>query len=121
MDGGWYGKIIVGFGCSEAFYDDEDSFKDKVWVLTSFDYSRSMENKIRKAVSEETALKDLDSIIPQNQPKNGQEHGEVIDRYSLGKDLSMPKDTRNINKRQQDMEEIKDFFEKAKGGTCSVK
>lgn len=29
-------------------YDEEDNFRDKIWVLTSFDYSRPKEDKIKK-------------------------------------------------------------------------
>lgn len=30
-------------------YDEKDNFRDKIWVLTSFDYSRPKEDKIRKS------------------------------------------------------------------------
>ena len=38
-----------------CFYDENDNFRNKLWVLTSYDASRKEEDKLRKVVSEETA------------------------------------------------------------------
>nr|DAJ68373.1 MAG TPA: VIP2 [Caudoviricetes sp.] len=48
--------------------DDEDNFKEKRWIVTSYDPTRTIEEKgIRKAVSEETALeKSLGCNTPNN-------------------------------------------------------
>lgn len=48
--------------------DDEDNFKEKRWIVTSYDPTRTTEEKgIRKAVSEETALeKSLGCNTPNN-------------------------------------------------------
>lgn len=100
----------------EVTYDEEDNFKDKIWILTSFDYTKSIEDKIRKATSSEVALKDLDSVIPQNQPKNGQEHGEVINRYSLGKDLCSFSEYKDMLKKSFEQQFGPEYFEKAKKG-----
>ena len=40
-----------------CFYDENDNFRNKLWVLTSYDASRKEEDKLRKVVSEETAFK----------------------------------------------------------------
>ena len=47
-------------------YDEKDNFRDKIWVLTSFDYSRPKEDKIRKATSNEIAFgrKDQTTFLP---------------------------------------------------------
>ena len=39
-----------------CFYDENDNFRNKLWVLTSYDASRKEEDKLRKVVSEETAF-----------------------------------------------------------------
>ena len=50
-----------------CFYDENDNFRNKLWVLTSYDASRKEEDKLRKVVSEETALeKSLGCNTPNN-------------------------------------------------------
>ena len=44
-------------------YDEKDNFRDKIWVLTSFDYSRPKEDKIRKATSNEIAFEEKDQTV----------------------------------------------------------
>lgn len=41
-------------------YDEEDNFKNKIWVLTSYNRSIKKEDKIRKATSNEIAFKRKD-------------------------------------------------------------
>ena len=98
-------------------YDKNDTLKEKLWVLTSYDTSRKEEDKIRKAVSEETALeRDQVTFCPCNSSvnsrKNHLEKGQtnsVISQCSL----SLPKDTTNMNDMQQFVDEI---IEKSKKG-----
>lgn len=98
-------------------YDKNDTLKEKLWVLTSYDTSRKEEDKIRKAVSEETAFeRDQVTFCPCNSSvnsrKNHLEKGQtnsVISQCSL----SLPKDTTNIDNMQQFMDEI---IEKSKKG-----
>ena len=46
--GNVYGKMILMLGWSVlVFYDEDDNFRDKDWILTSYDNSRK-EDKIRK-------------------------------------------------------------------------
>ena len=87
-----------------CFYDENDNFRNKLWVLTSYDASRKEEDKLRKVVSEETALeRDQVTFCPCNSSvnsrKNHLEKGQtnsVISQCSL----SQPKDTTNINIEQ---------------------
>ena len=45
--GNGYGKMILMLGWSGlVFYDEDDNFRDKDWILTSYDNSRK-EDKIR--------------------------------------------------------------------------
>ena len=47
--GNVYGKMILMLGWSGlVFYDEDDNFRDKDWILTSYDNSRK-EDKIRKS------------------------------------------------------------------------
>lgn len=47
--GNVYGKMILMLGWSVlVFYDEDDNFRDKDWILTSYDNSRK-EDKIRKS------------------------------------------------------------------------
>lgn len=40
-----------------VFYDENDNFKEKRWIVTSYDPTRTMREKgIKKAISSETAL-----------------------------------------------------------------
>ena len=99
-------------------YNEDDVLKEKLWVLTSYDTSRKEEDKIRKAVSEETALeRDQVTFCPCNSSvnsrKNHLEKGQtnsVISQCSL----SQPKDTSYSLNEQQFMDEI---IEKAKKGS----
>lgn len=51
--GNVYGKMILMLGWSVlVFYDEDDNFRDKDWILTSYDNSRK-EDKIRKSGSAE--------------------------------------------------------------------
>lgn len=110
-----YHKVVVKH---TLVYDDEDNFKEKVWVLTSYDVSRKQEDKIRKAVSEETAL-ERDQVIfnPNNSSvssrKNHLERDQPSVDYSQCS-LSQPKDTSYSLNEQQFMDEI---IEKAKKGS----
>lgn len=110
-----YHKVVVKH---TLVYDDEDNFKEKVWVLTSYDVSRKQEDKIRKAVSEETAL-ERDQVIfnPNNSSvssrKNHLERDQPSVDYSQCS-LSQPKDTSCSLNEQQFMDEI---IEKAKKGS----
>lgn len=110
-----YHKVVVKH---TLVYDDEDNFKEKVWVLTSYDVSRKQEDKIRKAVSEETAL-ERDQVIfnPNNSSvssrKNHLERDQPSVDYSQCS-LSQPKDTSYSLNEQQFVDEI---IEKAKQGS----
>lgn len=67
-----------------VIYDEEDNFRDKRWILTSYDQSKPKEDKIRKSRTYPSSS----SII------QDYEHGEVINRYSLeGLFFSERKDT----------------------------
>lgn len=110
-----YHKVVVKH---TLVYDDEDNFKEKVWVLTSYDVSRKQEDKIRKAVSEETAL-ERDQVIfnPNNSSvssrKNHLERDQPSVDYSQCS-LSQPKDTSYSLNEQQFMDEM---IKKAKKGS----
>lgn len=108
-----YHKIVV----KRTLVYDEDNFKEKLWVLTSYDTSRKEEDKIRKAVSEETALeRDQVIFIPNNSSVNSRKNHLERDQSSIDYSqcsLSLPKDTTNMNDMQQFMDEI---IEKSKKG-----
>ena len=43
--GNVYGKMILMLGWSGlVFYDEDDNFRDKDWILTSYDNSRKASN-----------------------------------------------------------------------------
>ena len=63
-----------------CFYDENDNFRNKLWVLTSYDASRKEEDKLRKVVSEETAFKkEVNSSSPL---QYSLEKGDVINFLS---------------------------------------
>lgn len=109
-----YHKIVVK---RTLVYDEEDNFKEKLWVLTSYDTSRKEEGKIRKAVSEETALeRDQVIFIPNNSSVNSRKNHLERDQSSIDYSqcsLSLPKGTTNMNDMQQFVDEI---IEKSKKG-----
>ena len=72
-----------------CFYDENDNFRNKLWVLTSYDASRK--------VSEETAFKkEVNSSSPL---QYSLEKGVTLSTFSPDS-LSQPKDTTNINIEQ---------------------
>lgn len=80
-----------------CFYDENDNFRNKLWVLTSYDASRKEEDKLRKVVSEETAFKkEMNSSSPL---QYSLEKGVTLSTFSPDS-LSQPKDTTNINIEQ---------------------
>ena len=83
-----------------CFYDENDNFRNKLWVLTSYDASRKEEDKLRKVVSEETALEKSRFYPSSETPtfnRNGTERSLTV---ISSKDFSQPKDTTNINIEQ---------------------
>lgn len=95
-------------------YDDEDNFRNKHWILTSYNQNIPIKDKLRKAVSEETALEKSRFYPSSETPtfnRNGTERSLTV---ISSKDLSLPKDTTNIGSMQQSMDEI---IEKAKKGS----
>ena len=76
---------------------ENDNFRNKLWVLTSYDASRKEEDKLRKVVSEETAFKkEVNSSSPL---QYSLEKGVTLSTFSPDS-LSQPKDTTNINIEQ---------------------
>lgn len=91
--------------------DDEDNLKEKRWIVTSYDPTRTMREKgIRKAVSEETALGK--EIIDSHSLSIQRKKDAPLVAYS-SPSFSLPKDTTNTNDMQQFMDEI---IEKSKKG-----
>lgn len=94
-------------------YDDEDNFRNKHWILTSYNQNIPIKDKLRKAVSEETALEKSRFYPSSETPtfnRNGTERSLTV---ISSKDLSLPKDTINMNDMQQFVDEI---IEKSKKG-----
>ena len=89
--------------------DDEDNLKEKRWIVTSYDPTRTMREKgIRKAISSETAFeKEVNGSSPL---QHSLEKGVTLSTFSPDS-LLVPKDTTNLNIEQQLMDEI---IEKAK-------
>ena len=89
--------------------DDEDNLKEKRWIVTSYDPTRTMREKgIRKAISSETAFeKEVNGSSPL---QHSLEKGVTLSTFSPDS-LSVPKDTIILNIEQQFMDEI---IEKAK-------
>lgn len=95
-------------------YDNEDNFRDKHWILTSYNQNIPIKDKIRKAVSEETALEKSRFYPSSETPtfnRNGTERSLTV---ISSKDFSQPKDTSYSLNEQQFMDEI---IEKAKKGS----
>lgn len=91
--------------------DDEDNLKEKRWIVTSYDPTRTMREKgIRKAVSEETALEK--EVIDSHSLSIQRKKDAPLVAYS-SPSFSLPKDTTNTNNMQQFMDEI---IEKSKKG-----
>lgn len=94
-------------------YDDEDNFRNKHWILTSYNQNIPIKDKLRKAVSEETALEKSRFYPSSETPtfnRNGTERSLTV---ISSKDLSLPKGTTNMNDMQQFVDEI---IEKSKKG-----
>ena len=103
--GNVYGKMILMLGWSGlVFYDEDDNFRDKDWILTSYDNSRK-EDKIRKS---STILNRPDSPILDNKFR------QHLFNVSVMSPLSLPKDISYLLNEQQLMDEI---IEKAKQGS----
>lgn len=91
--------------------DDEDNLKEKRWIVTFYDPTRTMREKgIRKAVSEETALEK--EVIDSHSLSIQRKKDAPLVAYS-SPSFSLPKDTTNTNDMQQFMDEI---IEKSKKG-----
>lgn len=91
--------------------DDEDNLKEKRWIVTSYDPTRTMREKgIRKAVSEETALEK--EVIDSHSLSIQRKKDAPLVAYS-SPSFSLPKGTTNTNDMQQFMDEI---IEKSKKG-----
>ena len=98
--GNVYGKMILMLGWSVlVFYDEDDNFRDKDWILTSYDNSRK-EDKIRKSSTILDSSNDTDSARRNSLISSGA--------------LSLPKDISYLLNEQQLMDEI---IEKAKQGS----
>lgn len=107
-------------------YDEEDNFRDKIWILTSFDYTKSIEDKIRKATSEEIASKkSFDHINPGDSVF---QHGlDSVETYShvssinssnqkeAGRGLSFS-EYKDMLKKSFEQQFGPEYFEKAKKG-----
>ena len=81
-------------------YDEDDNFREKLWVLTSYNKDIKIEDKIKKSL---TILDGPDS-------SNDMDSARLNPLISSNA-LSVPKDTTNLNIEQQFMDEI---IEKAK-------
>ena len=101
----------------EVTYDEEDNFRDKIWILTSYDNSRSIEDKIRKATSDEIALEKNQVVLcPNNSSvssrKNHLEKGQtniVISQCSFS-------ENKDMLKKSFEQQFSPEYFEKAKKG-----
>lgn len=108
-------KIVI----IESFvYDDDDNFSVKHWVLTAYDpTTKPGEKNIEKAVSEETAFEKKEPNYINSQQFLCNPRKDYLGEEQLHKAvyhptiLSLPKDTNNINKSQEFMQE---FIEKSK-------
>lgn len=91
--------------------DDEDNFKEKRWIVTSYDPTCSVREKgIRKAIPEEIAFER--EVIADLSPTIQRKKDESLPTCS-SPSLSLPKDTTNMNDMQQFVDEI---IEKSKKG-----
>lgn len=84
-------------------YDQDDNFRDKFWILTSYNKAVKIEDKIRKSSTI------FDGPNSSNNMDSAR-HNPLISSSAL----SLPKDTTNIGSMQQFMDEI---IEKAKKGS----
>ena len=101
--GNVYGKMILMLGWSGlVFYDEDDNFRDKDWILTSYDNSRK-EDKIRKS----------STILNRPDSSNDTDSARRNSLISSGA-LSLPKDISYLLNEQQLMDEI---IEKAQQGS----
>ena len=84
--GNVYGKMILILGWSVlVFYDGDDNFRDKHWILTSYDNSRKEEDKIRKS----------STILNRPDSSNDTDSARRNSLISSGA-LSLPKDTPSL-------------------------
>ena len=83
----------------EIVYDENDDIKNKYWILTSYDNSKAIKDKLKKS---------FDYTLPGNSETD---KGQSLTVFSSESSLLVPKDTTNINIEQQFMDEI---IEKAK-------
>lgn len=83
----------------EIIYDENDDIKNKYWILTSYDNSKAIKDKLKKS---------FDYTLPGNSETD---KGQSLTVFSSESSLLVPKDTTNINIKQQFMGEI---IEKAK-------
>lgn len=83
-------------------YDQDDNFRDKFWILTSYNKAVKIEDKIRKSSTI------FDGPNSSNNMDSAR-HNPLISSSAL----SLPKDTTNMNDMQQFMDEI---IEKSKKG-----
>lgn len=83
----------------EIIYDENDDIKNKYWILTSYDNSKAIKDKLKKS---------FDYTLPGNSETD---KGQSLTVFSSESSLLVPKDTTNINIEQQFMGEI---IEKAK-------
>lgn len=91
--------------------DDEDNFKEKRWIVTSYDPTRSVREKgIRKAIPEEIAFER--EVIADLSPTIQRKKDESLPTCS-SPSFSLPKGTTNMNDMQQFVDEI---IEKSKKG-----
>lgn len=91
--------------------DNEDNFKEKRWIVTSYDPTRTMKEKgIKKAISEEIALEK--EVIDSHSLSIQRKKDAPLVAYS-SPSFSLPKGTTNTNDMQQFMDEI---IEKSKKG-----
>lgn len=83
----------------EIVYDENDDIKNKYWILTSYDNSKAIKDKLKKS---------FDYTLPGNSETD---KGQSLTVFSSESSLLVPKDTTNLNIEQQFMGEI---IEKAK-------
>lgn len=83
----------------EIIYDENDDIKNKCWILTSYDNSKAIKDKLKKS---------FDYTLPGNSETD---KGQSLTVFSSESSLLVPKDTTNLNIEQQFMGEI---IEKAK-------
>lgn len=86
----------------ETVYDENDELKNKYWILTSYDNSKTIKDKLKKS---------FDYTLPGNSETDKDQSLTV---FSSESSFSLPKDTTNIGSMQQFMDEI---IEKAKKGS----